>query len=117
VSEPVAHGRHSETEAWLNVIGASDGGLDAVPAPHGKDAAPFIGELPAAACDPTVIGRWRHFKGGVYEFFARVRSEQEGDLLLYRDASGGVWLRPWDMVFETVERDGRSLPRFVRVED
>jgi uncharacterized protein DUF1653 len=117
VSEPVACGQHSETEAWLDVVVAHDGGLDAVPARHRNDRVAFIGELPAAAWDPAIIGRWRHFKGDVYEFFARVRSKQEGDLLLYRDRSGGVWLRPWSMVFETIERNGGSLPRFRRVAD
>lgn len=117
MSERVAHGRHSETGARLDVLVGDDGGLEAVPAPAENNVPVFLGELPSTACNSTVMGRWRHFKGGVYEFFARVRFEGEGDLLLYRDASGDVWLRPWDMVFETIERDGRSLPRFARVED
>lgn len=116
MSEPVARGRHSESETLIDVVVAEDGRLDAGAA-QDEDSAVFIGELPADACDPAVIGSWRHFKGGMYEFFALVRSEPEGDLLLYRDASGGVWLRPWGMVLEIVERDGRSLPRFVRIAD
>ena len=116
MSEPVARGRHSESEALIDVVVADDGRLDAGAA-QDEDAAMFIGELPAAACDPAVAGCWRHFKGGIYEFFALVRSEHEGDLVLYRDASGGVWLRPWGMVLEIVERDGTSLPRFARMDD
>ena len=74
----------------------------------------FIGRLPGTAIDPEIAGSWRHFKGGVYEFVARV--EADGDeTVLYRDSDGKSWLRPLWMVGESVERGGPPRPRFVRL--
>lgn len=61
-------------------------------------------------------GRYRHYKGGVYELvdFAR-HSETEEELVLYRSAAGELWVRPRSMFFETVEVDGAPVPRFERM--
>lgn len=89
------------------------GGLEAVTAPTDTGAT-FIGSLPPATIDPELAGTWRHFKGGLYEFATRVAGPQ-GELVLYRDASGGCWLRPLSMVSEPVERDGQRCHRFTRL--
>jgi hypothetical protein len=112
MSEPeVARARHSETERLYSVR-EDDDGLVAVPVPD--DGVVHIGEIPPAARDPAIVGRWRHFKGADYEFRGLV-SSAEGDLVLYLDANGGIWLRPLAMVGERVTRDGVEAVRFVRL--
>ena len=65
-------------------------------------------------------GRYRHFKGGEYEllFLAR-HSETEEPMVVYRALYGerGVWVRPADMWLEIVERDGKRMRRFEKIED
>jgi hypothetical protein len=68
---------------------------------------------------PTPPGRYRHYKGGMYEVHGVVRhSETLEPLVLYRplDQDSGLWVRPHAMFFGTVEIDGRPQPRFAQVE-
>ena len=65
-------------------------------------------------------GRYRHFKGGEYELlFTATHSETIEPMVVYRALYGerGVWVRPAAMWEETVERDGRSMPRFTYIGD
>lgn len=58
---------------------------------------------------------WRHFKGGVYRvLYLAMHSETAEELVIYtsNDGGGAVWARPAYMWLETVERDGKSQPRF-----
>ncbi|MBN9520316.1 DUF1653 domain-containing protein [bacterium] len=60
-------------------------------------------------------GRYRHFKGGEYEVVGVARhSETDERLVVYRPlyGDGGLWVRPVGMFLETVEHDGRTVPRF-----
>lgn len=60
-------------------------------------------------------GRYRHFKGNEYEVVELVHhSETQEPMVLYRALYGerGLWVRPLDMFFETIERDGTSMKRF-----
>lgn len=60
-------------------------------------------------------GRYRHFKGNEYEvLFVAKHSETLEDLVIYRAlyGDGGVWARPVSMWCETVEQDGKAVPRF-----
>jgi hypothetical protein len=109
----VARGRHSETKEMLSVILDSDGHLTAQPWGGGDET--FVGELPLSALDPKLVGRWRHFKGGEYEFIGLVDDPPDGLLVLYLDADERVWLRPRVMIDEVVESDGRHCPRFARI--
>ena len=64
----------------------------------------------------NLIGReFRHFKGNRYrlEGFAK-DSETMEDLVVYRAlyGDGGLWVRPAEMFFETIERDGKRMKRF-----
>lgn len=71
----------------------------------------------AVAAIPT--GRYRHFKGRDYEVLAIARhSETEEALVVYRALYGdhGVWVRPADMWYETVERGGRTYRRFYQLD-
>ena len=65
-------------------------------------------------------GRYRHFKGGLYEvLYTATHSETMERMVVYRALYGerGVWVRPESMWTEHVERDGYSGPRFYPVEE
>ena len=64
-------------------------------------------------------GKYRHFKGNEYEVLEIARhSETLGPMVVYRAlyGEGGVWVRPAEMWFETVCRDGKNYSRFERIE-
>ena len=61
------------------------------------------------------IGRYRHYKGNEYEVIGVARhSETLEELVVYRALYGdhGIWVRPMAMFMESVEFNGRSVPRF-----
>lgn len=63
-------------------------------------------------------GRYRHFKGNVYEVIGIARhSEDESPVVVYRAlyGDGGLWVRPAEMRNETVTRDGVTYKRFTRI--
>lgn len=63
-------------------------------------------------------GRYRHFKGNVYEVIGIARhSEDESPVVVYRAlyGDGGLWVRPAAMWNETVTRDGVTYKRFTRI--
>ncbi|MCA9014921.1 MAG: DUF1653 domain-containing protein [Planctomycetaceae bacterium] len=60
-------------------------------------------------------GRYRHYKGNDYLVIEMARhSETEEEMVVYRQDYGerGLWVRPKTMFLETVEVDGRQVPRF-----
>ncbi len=60
-------------------------------------------------------GRYRHYKGKEYTVLGVARhSETEEELVVYRQEYGdrGLWVRPRKMFEESVEVEGRTLPRF-----
>ncbi len=75
-------------------------------------------ELPPLVCTPP--GRYRHYKGGLYEVLGTVRhSETLEPMTLYRALYGeqGLWVRPAAMFNGTVVVDGREQPRFTACAD
>ena len=67
-----------------------------------------------------LVGRtFRHFKGNLYrlEGFAK-DSETLEEMAVYRALYGeqGLWVRPAEMFFETVERAGKTMKRFELVD-
>ncbi len=59
--------------------------------------------------------RYRHYKGGMYEFICEARLEPDPSvaMVVYRSlADGTVWTREKTVFFETVEHEGRKSPRF-----
>ena len=69
----------------------------------------------------NLIGReFRHFKGNHYrlEGFAK-DSETLEEMVVYRAlyGEGGLWVRPAQMFFETIERDGKRMKRFELIEE
>ena len=67
----------------------------------------------------TPPGRYRHYKGGLYDVVDTVRhSESLEPMTLYRALYGehGLWVRPAAMFLEDVVIDGIRQPRFARIE-
>ena len=61
------------------------------------------------------LGRYRHYKGGEYEVLGVVRhSETLEPMVLYRPLynHSGLWVRPYAMFIELIERNGQAQPRF-----
>ncbi|NPC54689.1 DUF1653 domain-containing protein [Caenimonas soli] len=66
----------------------------------------------------TPPGRYRHYKGLLYEVLDTVRhSETLEPMTLYRALYGeqGLWVRPAAMFNEEVVIDGVRQPRFTRL--
>lgn len=65
-------------------------------------------QLPEGQC------QWyRHYKGGVYKVLHIGRhSETEEWLVVYANAKGDIWIRPYGMFFEDVWKEGSRVPRF-----
>lgn len=64
-------------------------------------------------------GKYHHFKGGEYEVVGIAHhSETMEDMVVYRAlyGEGDLWVRPASMWEETVEKDGRIIPRFSPVD-
>ena len=60
-------------------------------------------------------GLYQHYKGGRYEVIGEAtHTETEEDLVLYRALYGerGLWVRPLEMFWETVDVEGEQVPRF-----
>lgn len=60
-------------------------------------------------------GRYRHYKGNEYTVLGVARhSETLQELVVYRQEYGerGLWVRPAAMFAETVDIEGRAVPRF-----
>ena len=65
-------------------------------------------------------GRYLHFKGKEYEvLFTATHSEAREPMVVYRALYGehGLWVRPASMWEELVEREGKKIPRFTRIEE
>jgi hypothetical protein len=70
--------------------------------------------------DDVRPGRYRHYKGNEYQVIGVARhSETQEELVAYRALYGerGLWVRPKGMFVETVNVQGKTLPRFAFVGD
>lgn len=63
--------------------------------------------------------RYRHYKGGIYEWLceARFESDPAMTLVIYRGEDGVVWARPRDVFFEQVDHGGKLVRRFVLLDE
>lgn len=62
--------------------------------------------------------KFRHYKGGLYEYICEARhSETEELYVVYKPLTGdsGVWIRPKTMFCGEVEIDGIKTPRFIEI--
>ena len=69
--------------------------------------------------DETPPGRYRHYKGMLYDVLGTVRhSETLEPMTLYRALYGahGLWVRPAAMFNEELVFDGERQRRFTRLE-
>lgn len=86
---------------------------DTSPTPDPSAGAEDLPPLPSAP-----LGRYRHYKGGVYDVVGVARhSETLEPMVVYRPLYGaaGLWVRPYAMFFEHIEAEGRAQPRFAPV--
>ena len=68
--------------------------------------------------DEIKLGKYRHFKGNEYEVIGIAKhSEDLSPMVVYRAlyGEGGLWVRPAHMWNETVEREGKTFPRFTYI--
>lgn len=75
--------------------------------------------LPPLPADPAP-GRYRHYKGGLYTVVGIARHSETGEfLVVYRPEYGerAFWVRPVTMFNESVQIEGKSIPRFERLPD
>ena len=75
-----------------------------------------VARVCAGEYDPALVGReFVHFKGGRYRLVGYAKdSETCGTMVVYQAlyGDGGLWVRPAKMFFESVTRDGQTMPRF-----
>lgn len=73
---------------------------------------------PLPALPALRLGRYRHYKGGMYEVLGVSRhSETLEPLVVYRPLynDSGWWVRPYAMFTGTLTVDGQELQRFTWV--
>ncbi|MCF7687001.1 MAG: DUF1653 domain-containing protein [Cephaloticoccus sp.] len=78
-----------------------------------------MSELPPLPTEP-VPGLYRHYKGNDYRVIGLARHSETLEPMVVYDAlygERGRWVRPAGMFAETVEIDGRPVPRFERTGD
>lgn len=74
-----------------------------------------MSDAPLPPLPRTPLGRYRHYKGHLYEVIGVARhSESLEPLVVYRPLynDSGLWVRPHAMFFEQVMIDGQTRPRF-----
>jgi len=61
--------------------------------------------------------RYRHYKGGIYEWVceAKLESDPTVTLVIYRSPEGATWARPRDVFFEPVVHEGAMVDRFEHI--
>ncbi|MCQ8880004.1 DUF1653 domain-containing protein [Pseudoalteromonas shioyasakiensis] len=65
-------------------------------------------------------GLYQHYKGPQYKVLhVATHSETQEQLVIYQALYGefGIWARPLSMFLETVEKDGKTIPRFAYLGD
>ena len=61
--------------------------------------------------------RFRHYKGGLYDFVCEATLESDlSPMIVYRAADGSIWTRPKDVFFQLIEVDGITVQRFVAID-
>ncbi|WP_405357111.1 DUF1653 domain-containing protein [Ruminococcus sp.] len=76
-------------------------------------------EEPELVPEEIVKGRYRHFKGNEYEVVDFAKDSETTELMvIYRALYGehDLWVRPYTMFQEIIERDGKKMRRFERID-
>ena len=69
--------------------------------------------------EEITVGRYRHFKGNEYEVLGFAKhSETQEKMVIYTaiNAENEVWVRPYDMFKEIIERDSKKIRRVTRID-
>ena len=63
--------------------------------------------------------QFRHYKGGIYDFVCAAKLESDPDtmMIVYTAADGSFWARPEKVFFEMIEHEGKTVQRFVAIDD
>ena len=64
-------------------------------------------------------GKYRHYKNKLYQVMeVAIHSETMEEMVVYRPlyGEGKLWVRPLDMFLESIEIDGKTIPRFEFIE-
>ena len=77
----------------------------------------FVSTSTQSQSSVVVGGIYEHYKGKRYKVHGLVRHSESLEMLvlyeaLYENELGKLWVRPEKMFLETVEVDGKSVPRF-----
>ena len=64
-------------------------------------------------------GRYRHYKGGIYEVIAvGIESDTEAPTVIYRSIDTGMYfVRAFNVFTENVMHEGQEVPRFAYIGD
>lgn len=66
------------------------------------------------------VERYRHYKGKEYQIIGiATHTENEEKMVVYKAlyAPYKIWVRPYVMFFESIQIDGKIIPRFEKIED
>jgi len=66
------------------------------------------------------MGKYQHYKGNFYRVEGiATHSETEEKMVIYRPlyGEGALWVRPLSMFIESVNLDGKLIPRFAFVDE
>lgn len=66
----------------------------------------------------TITGHYRHYKGKEYTVIGEgTHTETEEKLVVYKSLYEpfAIWVRPYDMFFDTVVIEGKEIPRFEKL--
>lgn len=80
--------------------------------------APVEEKEPELVPEEIVKGRYRHFKGNEYEVIDFAKDSETTELMVvYRALYGEheLWVRPYKMFQEIIERDGKKMRRFEKI--
>jgi hypothetical protein len=67
---------------------------------------------------PTIGSTYRHYKGNEYRVLHVVKhSETQEEMVVYQDIAHPekIWARPLPMFMETIEIEGKNVPRFTPI--
>ncbi len=75
-------------------------------------------EIDNEGIEEITLGKYRHFKGNVYDVIGFAKHSETGEkLVIYRSVENPdeVWARPYKMFAETIGSDGQTVKRFTKI--
>lgn len=93
--------------------------VETIPADDTAEAEESEAIEPELVPEEIVKGKYRHFKGNEYEVIDFANdSETTEKMVIYRALYGEkeLWVRPYEMFREIIERDGKKIRRFEKID-